>query len=119
MEKFNKIKVNSIDELLKSLELGKCAYRESWITSEFEFRYIFKQIPAEIDRNIIPNMQSVPEYAKKIILRDNKLKSIKYLDQIVIVTTRTTGNKCDYDEITYYQFSTTDLLSDDWYLINV
>ena len=74
MEKFNKIKVNSIDELLKSLELGKCAYRESWITSEFEFRYIFKQIPAEIDRNIIPNMQSVPEDAKKIILRDNKIK---------------------------------------------
>lgn len=115
----NHIKINSADKLLESLESGKCLYRKSWINSEFEFKYIFKQIPAEIGRDIIPNMQSVPEDAKKIILRDNKLKSIKYLDQIVIVTTRTTGNKCGYDEITYYQFSTTDLLSDDWYLINV
>jgi hypothetical protein len=113
----NHIKVNSADKLLESLESGKCLYRKSWLSSEFEFKYIFKQIPAEIGRDIIPNMQSVPEDAKKIILSDNKIKSIKYIDQIVIVTTRSTGNDSDCDKITYYQFNTTDLLADDWYIL--
>lgn len=67
--------------VLNFLAVGKACRRSGWIDKE---SFIVKQIPAHITGEIIPNMQSLPQSAKNILMsRENP--HIDYTNQILII----------------------------------
>lgn len=66
---------------------------------------VFRQVPASIQSNIIPNMQSVPEEAKSIIM--NTANHIDYKNQLLMYDINT-------GEANSWNPTASDLMSDDW-----
>lgn len=70
----------SFGEALQALEAGKCVTRESWIGDKF----VTKQIDSDINAEIVPKMQSLPDTAKKLIgITDDK--DIHYRNQCLLI----------------------------------
>lgn len=67
-------------EALQELLKGGMVYRVGWSGKNL---FVFRQIPAEITIDIIPNMQSLPEKVKAMFAVRGK--SIKYNNQLAIV----------------------------------
>lgn len=107
------------ESVLPFFREGKMIRRTDWEIGSF----IFKQVPAKIDSEIIPKMQSLPDDVKNILLkrRDTILygqdsldvlefdSSLFYRDQVAFV------NKDN--GIMAYAFSAEDLLSAEWEII--
>lgn len=53
----------SFGEAIEFLKAGKCVRRESWVGDKF----VVKQVDSDIPDTIVPNMQSLPDSAKKLI----------------------------------------------------
>lgn len=68
-------------KVIVALKNGKCAYREGWKDKD---TFILKQIPSHITDDVIPNMQSLPQQAKSIILK-RETPHIDYTDQMLII----------------------------------
>jgi uncharacterized protein (DUF1919 family) len=66
------------------LEAGMSVARDGWNGKGL---FIIKQVPAHINKDIIPKMQSLPEYAKKLILESQGF--IDYTSQCLIYNTNT------------------------------
>ena len=65
---------------IEVLKLGKAVRRTCWVKGKF----IVKQVPSHIEADVIPNMQSLPQSAKDIILsRENP--HIDYTNQMLII----------------------------------
>lgn len=92
-------------ELLKE---GKCVYREGWNGKNL---FICKQIPCELNGNIIANIQSLPADAKKILLArgtaDN-VSALKYTNQCLIINA---DGRADS-----WVCSISDMFAEDWML---
>lgn len=70
----------SFGEALQALEAGKCVTRESWVGDKF----VTKQIDSDINAEIVPKMQSLPDTAKKLIgITDDK--DIHYRNQCLLI----------------------------------
>lgn len=70
----------SFGEALQALEAGKCVTRESWVGNKF----VVKQIDSDINAEIVPKMQSLPDTAKKLIgITDDK--DIHYRNQCLLI----------------------------------
>lgn len=67
-------------EALQALEAGKCVTRESWIGDKF----VTKQIDSDINAEIVPKMQSLPDSAKQFIGKTAN-GDIHYRNQCLIV----------------------------------
>lgn len=67
-------------EVVNALEEGKMCARSSWEPGTF----IFRQVPALINAEIIPKMQSLPDSVKAEFERRN-VAGIVYENQIAIV----------------------------------
>lgn len=116
VEKFN---FGKAIELLKE---GKCVCREGWNSKNL---FICKQIPCELNGNIIANIQSLPTDAKKILLArgtiDNVSKillargmvdnvsALKYTNQCLIINAD--GGRADS-----WACSVDDMFAEDWML---
>ena len=87
-------------EALELLRDGKVVTRKSWNDS----KVIIKQVPCNINSNIIPNMQSLPIDAKEVLL-SNEL-GIKYRNQILVVNSDHIADS--------YTPSADDLFAEDW-----
>ena len=74
----------SFGTAISLLEKGFVIRREGWNGKGL---IVFKQVPAHITESIIPNMQSLPAEAKKMILSGNK--HIDYTSQCLIYNTQT------------------------------
>lgn len=70
----------SFGEALQALEAGKCIRRESWIGDKF----VVKQIDSDINAEIVPKMQSLPDSAKELIGRTAD-KDIHYRNQCLLI----------------------------------
>jgi hypothetical protein len=66
--------------------------------------FIFSQIPANINKEIIPKMQSLPEVVKREVIEAGFV-CLKYKNQIC---------KFDNGNITYYTPVSDDIFADDW-----
>ena len=98
-------------QAVEALKDGKCVARRIWLGTDNLF--IFKQIPAEIGKDIVPKMQSVPESAKKQFQgtfenESLEINSIYYSSQIAIVGLS--------NVIHSYSASAQDIFSEDWYI---
>lgn len=70
----------SFGEALQALEVGKCIRRESWIGDKF----VTKQIDSDINAEIVPKMQSLPDSAKELIGKTAD-KDIHYWNQCLLI----------------------------------
>lgn len=86
-ERIKDMKINTstptvtFGKVIEAMKVGECAYRESWKDKD---TFILKQIPAHITDDVIPNMQSLPQTAKNIILK-RKTSHIDYTNQMLII----------------------------------
>lgn len=76
------------------------ARRANWDDNMF----IFTQVPAYINEEIIPKMQSLPEVVKREIIEAG-ITSLSYQNQIC---------KFDNGNITYYTPTGNEIFADDW-----
>lgn len=76
------------------------ARRANWDDDMF----IFAQIPANINEEIIPKMQSLPDVVKSEIIKSG-FTSLDYQNQIC---------KFDNSVITYYTPTSDEIFADDW-----
>lgn len=93
--------------LLELLHQGKMLRRKSWPKEYF----IFKQVPAEVKGEIIPNMTSLPPDVKKMLkarVDDKELQcdSLYYNNQVAIVK--------ESNVIEAFTPTWEDLFADDW-----
>ena len=93
-------------ELLKD---GQCVSRGMWKGTDKLF--IFKQVPAEINKDIVPKMQSLPDSVKKQFQGTFEseclqLNAIYYSCQLALV--------CLSNVIHSYAASAEDIFADDW-----
>ena len=89
---------------------GKCLARYSWLGTEK--RFVFKQVPSIIDKNIVPNMTSVPQKVKEYFYATfqspmEQIQSIYYRNQLALVNVS--------NSIDSYSASADDIFASDWY----
>jgi len=93
----------NFSEALEELKAGQAVARHSWSDDE---AFIFMQVPSKVPVSVIPNMTSVPEPVKKILI--GREETLEYHDQIARVDNQT--------NITSYAISVEDVLAEDWYV---
>ena len=67
---------------IRLLKESRCIARQGWYNSGL---FVCRQVPAKIGEKVIPNMQSLPEPAKTIILRGTGF--ISYENQCLLYDT--------------------------------
>lgn len=95
----------SFSEAIKLLKNGKVIRRSGWNGKNM---FVIKQVPAHIESDIIPNMQSLPQSAKDIILKGNGF--IDYTNQCLIYNSNT---GCADSWVA----SISDIFAEDWELV--
>lgn len=80
-EAYREARGMNFGETIESLKAGFAVRRKGWNGNRL---FVVKQIPAHITGDIIPNMQSLPQSAKEILMnRENP--HIDYTNQILII----------------------------------
>lgn len=97
----------TFSEALKFIKEFKCVMRTGWNGKGL---VVFRQVPADINESIIPNMQSLPPLAKELLL--STTRSIHYASQMLILNTFT--GRADS-----WVPSSSDVLAEDWVLVDV
>ena len=93
---------------IEALRKGSCIARIGW---NGKGMFICKQVPAEINANIIPKMQSLPQSAKDILHEgDDDTRPIFYVNQMIIVNTKTRS-------IDSWVASSSDTFAEDWIIV--
>lgn len=95
----------SFEQILPLLKEGYAVRRSGWNGKGL---MVFKQVPAHITDQIIPNMQSLPEEAKRLILDSSK--HIDYTCQCLIFNSNT--GRADS-----WVPSSADIFANDWELV--
>lgn len=91
--------------IIQFLKEGKACRRSGWNDKGL---FIVKQVPAHITGDIIPNMQSLPQSAKNILMsRENP--HIDYTNQMLIINS---DSKADS-----WIPSSSDIFAEDWEVI--
>ncbi|HDZ13603.1 hypothetical protein LCGC14_0938010 [marine sediment metagenome] len=88
-------------DALQFLQDGQMVQREGW---NGKGMFVFRQIPATIDIEIIPNMQSLPDTVKAEFV--TRGKSIHYNNQFAIVN--------QDNQINSWVPSVSDIQAEDW-----
>lgn len=94
------------EQALPMLREGFAIRRKSWWYSKGKF--VVRQVPAHITKDIIPKMQSLPDEAKRLILESSE--HIDYTSQCLIIDVAT--GRADS-----WQPSIADVFADDWELV--
>lgn len=94
----------TFEQILPMLKEGFVLRRKAWI----EGLAVFKQVPACINADIIPKMQSLPDQAKELIL--NTTKTIGYDAQCLIFNSQT-------GEANSWTPSVADIFAEDWEVV--
>lgn len=90
---------------IKALRKGYICKRKSWADKGM---FIIKQIPSHIEKDVIPNMQSLPRQAKNALLKREK-PHIDYTNQLLVI-----DSNCNAESWTP---STSDIFAYDWRII--
>lgn len=94
----------SFGTAVELLERGFVVTRKWWEDGKF----IIKQVPALIKEDVIPNMQSLPEIAKKLIMKRKKF--IQYENQCLVYNQKT-GNADSWTP------TMEDIFAKDWLIV--
>ena len=90
---------------VQALEQGKRVSREGWNGKGL---FIFRQVPSEIEAEIVPKMQSLPQSVKDEFVKRGG--NIRYKNQLAMV----------YPDNTVYGWvaSPSDVLENDWCILD-
>jgi len=110
--KIEAMKEVNFREALKALNEGKRICRKPYISSGM---FMFKQVPARIDKAIVPNMQSLPQAVKDEFVRrfnDEKeeIDAIYYDNQLAIVNR--------HNLICGWAPSVAEIMAEDWVILD-
>lgn len=99
-------------QAVEALKQGKMVTRSGWNGRGL---FVFMQVPAEINKEIVPKMQSLPQSVKNEFQRrfddpNEQIDAIYYSNQLALVSTS--------NMITGWAPSTSDSLAEDWEIIN-
>lgn len=102
----------NFSEALEVMKQGGMVTRGGW---NVEHKFVFMQVPATIDKEIVPKMQSLPQSVKRHFQTtfDNpneQISAIYYSNQFALV-----GRS---NMITGWSPSPTDILTGDWYQVD-
>lgn len=76
---YHEVKGMNFGEVIEALKAGGAVHRAGWKDT-----FVIKQVPSHITADIIPNMQSLPQIAKNILMkRENP--HIDYTNQMLII----------------------------------
>ena len=90
---------------IKFLEAGGAIRRSGWNGKGL---FVVKQVPSHIEGDIIPNMQSLPQSAKDILMsRDNP--HIDYVNQVLIINHKGRADS--------WVPSSSDVFAEDWEVV--
>lgn len=92
-------------QAIEALNQGKRVSRSGW---NGKGMFIFRQVPSEIEEDIVPKMQSLPQAVKEEFARRGG--AIRYKNQLVMV----------YPDNTIYGWvaSPSDVLESDWCILD-
>lgn len=93
-------------DVIKALKEGKACRRSGWNGKGL---FIVKQVPAHITGDIIPNMQSLPQSAKNILMQ-RSFPHIDYINQMLIINP---DGRADS-----WVPSSSDVFAEDWEVID-
>lgn len=100
----------TFDNVLAPLKDGHRIAKGSWPKGTF----VFRQVPASIDPEIVPKMQSLPDRVKeefhKRTLLDPPIQGLNYSNQLAMCTPD--------NMIVSYNPTTIDILAEDWMLLD-
>lgn len=97
----------SFGEALQALEAGKCIRRESWVGDKF----VTKQIDSDINAEIVPKIQSLPDSAKELINKTHR-EDIHYRNQCLMIVQDT-----ETSVATNYVPDWNDMFAKDWMVL--
>lgn len=97
-------KVN-FGKAIEALRQGKRIARKGW---NGKGMFVFKQIPAEISLDIIPNMQSIPRTVKDHMIKTGT--TLKYTNQMAIVNSD--------GRVDSWVASSSDTFAEDWIILD-
>tara|TARA_R100000306_G_C4373305_1_gene140902 strand:- start:59 stop:391 length:333 start_codon:yes stop_codon:yes gene_type:complete len=109
----NKIELlNKFETAMRALNAGWRVRRSSWPNEKL---FIFKQVPAEIPKEVVPRMQSLPQTVKDFFQEtfeneNDQISSIYYEDQLALVS--------ESNLITSYSPSVSDCMAEDWQILD-
>lgn len=78
---YHEVKGMNFGEVIEALKTGLAVRRKGWNGKGL---FVVKQVPAHISADIIPNMQSLPQSAKDIIMARAE-PHIAYTNQMLII----------------------------------
>ena len=103
---YHEVEVMSFGAAINCLKAGIAVRRKGWNGKGL---FVVKQIPAHIEADIIPKMQSLPQSAKNILMsRENP--HIDYTNQMLIINP---DGRADS-----WVPSSSDVFADDWEVVN-
>lgn len=96
---------------IEALKQGKMVTRSGWNGKGL---FVFMQVPAEINKEIVPKMQSLPqsvkdEFQKRFDIPSYQVDAIYYSNQLALVSAS--------NLITGWAPSTSDALAEDWIIL--
>lgn len=100
-----------IGEAIEELKKGNMVARTEWEPDNY---FLFRQVPAEIKKDIVPKMQSLPqsvkdEFEKRFNDDNYQIDAIYYDDQIAVVN--------DSNLIVNWSPTVSDVLAEDWIVL--
>ncbi len=102
---YHEVKGMNFGEVIEALKTGLAVRRKGWNGKGL---FIVKQVPSYITGDIIPNMQSLPQSAKDIIMA-RKEPHIDYTNQMLIINP---DGRADS-----WVPSSSDVFAEDWELV--
>ena len=99
-------------------ELSNCVpvARMAWVNfdtpeTEFDTKFIVKQVPAKIAGNLVPHMTSLSFQTKEFL---QNVEGLHYNNMIIMCKYNRYDNTC---KISFYTFTNEDMFADDWYVV--
>lgn len=106
-ELYKKIDEMDFGNAIKALKLGKAIRRKGWNGKGL---FVVKQVPAHIESDIIPKMQSLPQSAKDLILAGKGF--VDYTSQCLIYNEN--NGRADS-----WVPSISDVFAEDWEVVEI
>lgn len=103
----DELKADGFEFALTKLRLGIPVARKSW---EKDNKFIFMQVPSNIDISIVPKMQSLPDLVKTKFTNELTRVGISYTDQICM--------QDDRGFLVNYTPTCSDILAEDWTVVS-
>jgi len=99
-------------QAIEALKRGERVCREGWNGKNM---FVFQQVPATIDKDVVPKIQSLPQSVKDYFLSvfdrfPDEISTIQYSNQLALVS--------KHNQVNGWAPSVSDTLANDWVILS-